>query len=234
MGLAEIEGQEAVRRLLPAVEAQVLLALDDRTGAVYAFRHALVAEALYDETLAAERTVLHGRLARRLQDRVESGHPRRPSQAEIAYHWYRAHEPAAALAASILAADEAARMTAFAEVCTHLDRALELWPAVSGCGTDRGRRSARHRPAGCRRCRRHRRPLAGDRPRQGRPRRAVVARRGRSLAVDVPSPRLVPVRLRGSRRRRDVGDESRGGRARRGPGGTVHAHWSTWRRSIGR
>ena len=141
--LAEIEDQEAVRRVRPAVEAQVLLALDDRSGAVYAFRHALVAEALYDETLAAERTVLHGRLARRLQDRVESGHPRRPSQAEIAYHWYRAHEPAAALAASILAADEAAGMTAFAEVCTHLDRALELWPAVS----DAARIAGADRPA---------------------------------------------------------------------------------------
>jgi ATP/maltotriose-dependent transcriptional regulator MalT len=128
--LAEIRDDEAVRRLRPAIDAQILLAQDDASGVGYEFRHALVAEALYDETLGAERTILHGRLARRLEDRVVSGHPSRPSQAEIAYHWYRAHEPAAALAASVRAADEAARMTAFAEVCAHLGRALELWPAV--------------------------------------------------------------------------------------------------------
>ena len=128
--LAGVDDEEAIRRLRPAIEGQVLLALDDKGGAGYAFRHALVAEALYDETLAAERTILHGRLARRLEERAASGHPRRPSQAEIAYHWYRAHQPAAALAASVLAADEAARMTAYAEVLANLDRALELWPTV--------------------------------------------------------------------------------------------------------
>ncbi len=128
--LAQVDDDDVVRRLRPAIDEHIIVGIEDPIGAAYEFRHALVAEALYDELLPAERTILHGQLAERLEERAAAGHRRRPSQAEIAYHWYRAHAPARAIAASALAADEAARMVAFPEVHAHLSRVLELWPAV--------------------------------------------------------------------------------------------------------
>jgi DNA-binding CsgD family transcriptional regulator len=128
--LADLDDETIVERIRPAVDEQIALAIDDGLGPAYEFRHALVQEALYDDLLPAERTTLHARLAAILDSRRVGGDPRRPSQAEIAHHWFRAHDLARALTASVQAAEEAADLVAFAEVNAQLERVLELWPGV--------------------------------------------------------------------------------------------------------
>ena len=129
--LAGLDDEAIVERIRPAVDEHIAVAIDDGLGPAYEFRHALVQEALYDELLPAERTTLHARLAEILEARRVRGDARRPSQAEIAHHWYRAHDLARALTASVQAAEEAADLVAFAEVNGQLERVLELWPGVA-------------------------------------------------------------------------------------------------------
>jgi DNA-binding CsgD family transcriptional regulator/tetratricopeptide (TPR) repeat protein len=89
-----------------------------------AFRHGLMADVLYGDLLPGERSALHRRLAQAL-----SATPGAPA-AQLAHHWHRAGALAEALAASVTAGLEAARMLAYAETQGHLERALELWDAV--------------------------------------------------------------------------------------------------------
>jgi DNA-binding CsgD family transcriptional regulator len=114
------------------VDDQLMVAIGAPGRPAYAFRHALVQEAVYETLLPAERTALHATIARILDDASRSANGPRPSQAQIAHHWYLAHDLPKALAASMKAADEAADLVAFAEVHGQLERVLELWPSVPG------------------------------------------------------------------------------------------------------
>src|SRR3954451_11140547 len=106
-----------------------VLVHDPATDA-YAFRHALLREALLDDLLPGERGPLHGALARALAyDPSLSASPRGAS-AEMAFHCAAAHELQAAVAASCEAGAEAERLAAFAEANAHYERAAELWDAV--------------------------------------------------------------------------------------------------------
>lgn len=101
----------------------------------YAFRHALLAEAVYADLLPGERTRLHAAWARTLADHGPDG--RRPgSAAELAHHRMASHDVPGALLASVEAAAEAERLDAPAEAWQQLERALQLWEAVSA-GTGR-------------------------------------------------------------------------------------------------
>jgi DNA-binding CsgD family transcriptional regulator len=118
-GLSDAEVEEALR---DAVTHHVLVAEgDDR----YAFRHALLQEAVYGDLLPGERVRLHGTYARLLADGVEGA-----GAAELAYHCLASHDLAGALTASIRAAGEAAELHAPAEALRNLERALQLWHAV--------------------------------------------------------------------------------------------------------
>ena len=77
-----------------AVAHQLLVTHPDGT---YAFRHALVGEAIYEDLLPGERTALHAALARAME-----ADPTAP-QAELACHWHGAHDLPRALAASVAA-----------------------------------------------------------------------------------------------------------------------------------
>ena len=94
------------------------------TTAGVAFRHGLMGEVLYGDLLPDERADLHRAIARALS--ATRGAP----ASQLAHHWHRAGEHADALAASVAAGLEAARMFAFAEAQGHLERALELWETV--------------------------------------------------------------------------------------------------------
>ncbi|HEY4729442.1 MAG TPA: hypothetical protein VIJ32_14940, partial [Actinomycetes bacterium] len=115
--LAEVAGlpeAELLAGLREAVSAHVLL-VDAGDGA-YGFRHALVKEAVYAELLPGERTRLHARFATALAGRDDRGGP--GLAAELAWHWYAAHD---------------------------LERALELWdraPAATA-GLDKAELLAR-------------------------------------------------------------------------------------------
>ena len=72
------------RALRPAVAANVLVV----DGEGYAFRHALIREAVHDDLLPGEHTRLHTRFAEALERR--SRHPARPAGGaiELAHHWH--------------------------------------------------------------------------------------------------------------------------------------------------
>ena len=115
--------------LREAVERHILVPLDSGAGEAFVFRHALLQEAIYGELLPGERARLHGRFAAALAD----ANPAIDDQdaAELAYHWYAAHDLPHALEASVRTGVAALRMNAFADAHAHFERALELWDRVS-------------------------------------------------------------------------------------------------------
>jgi DNA-binding CsgD family transcriptional regulator/tetratricopeptide (TPR) repeat protein len=119
--------EEVARALREALEHNVVV--HDPAADGYAFRHALLREALYDDLLPGERAGLHRTLAQALEsDERLAGSG---AAAQRAFHWSGAHEPAAELAASIEAGIEAETLSAFTEANRHFERALELWDAVA-------------------------------------------------------------------------------------------------------
>ncbi|MHA6624448.1 helix-turn-helix transcriptional regulator [Pseudonocardia sichuanensis] len=132
-GLPVDELEQALRE---AVAHHVLVAAHDEpagTDDAYAFRHALLREAIYHELLPGERSRLHAAYAALLavpggtgpRGVAEPGHA-----AELAHHAMAGHDLPLALAASVQASSEAADREAPAEVLLHAERALELWSAV--------------------------------------------------------------------------------------------------------
>jgi predicted ATPase/DNA-binding CsgD family transcriptional regulator len=108
--------------LREAIGAGVLMT--DGTTATFAFRHALLQEAVYAEMLPSEQVRLHAAYARILASEAEG------VAAELAHHCLASHNLAGALAASVLAAEEAAAVLAPAETLRHLSAALKLWDRV--------------------------------------------------------------------------------------------------------
>ncbi len=104
--------------LREAVEAHVLEPTSSGRG--YTFRHALLAEAVYDDLLPGERVRLHSAYAE-----VLAKSPDR-SAAELARHARASHDLATAYAASVRAGDEAMAVAAPQEAMQHYETALEL------------------------------------------------------------------------------------------------------------
>ena len=120
VGLDELVLEGTLRE---AVEGQVLVVDRDREG--YAFRHALMREAVNDDLLPGEHARLHARYAAALEGLA------RPEQAgEIAHHWGLAHEVGKQFDWSIRAAEHAESVYAWREQLTHLEQALDLWTQV--------------------------------------------------------------------------------------------------------
>ncbi|MBD3943358.1 AAA family ATPase [Microbacterium sp. NEAU-LLC] len=105
-----------------AVDAQIVVIRDD----AYAFRHALMQEAVYDELLPTERTRLHTAYAVAL----EALPPTPRVLADIAHHWRAAHVPGRALAAAVAAQAAASGASAWTTAAETGERALELWDVV--------------------------------------------------------------------------------------------------------
>src|SRR5262245_17562763 len=111
--------------LRPAVSANVLV--PDADG--YAFRHALIREAILGEVLPGAKTRLHTRVAEALAADPSLIAPGR-AVIEQAHHWYAARDSARALESAWRAAAASERALAYAEKLTMLTRILELWPAL--------------------------------------------------------------------------------------------------------
>ncbi|NLE71473.1 MAG: AAA family ATPase [Actinomycetales bacterium] len=90
-----------------------------------AFRHALLAEAVYEDLLPGEQVRLH----RAYRDAILAD-PSLASAARLAHHATRCQDTATALVASLRAADEAASVVAPQEEHRHLEKALRLWASV--------------------------------------------------------------------------------------------------------
>lgn len=123
VGVAEPKLLGALRE---AVDHHLLVAGAD--GVAYEFRHALLREAIYDDTLVGDRLRLHRAIAETLGAHRE--YAGTGAMAELVHHWYAAGDASAALAVSVPAVDEAERMHAYGEALGHLDRALALWDRV--------------------------------------------------------------------------------------------------------
>ena len=123
LGPAELEGA-----LRTAVEANVLVA--SRRG-TYAFRHALLGEAVYDDLLPGERARLHAELVAALSEGRAAG-----TAAELAQHARRADDRPVAVRASIEAGEEAMAVGGAAEAATHFLDALETLGTSGGAPVD--------------------------------------------------------------------------------------------------
>jgi DNA-binding CsgD family transcriptional regulator len=136
--VAAVAGRRVPHRLLAEVarwpEADLERGLREGTGAgvlvadsisgAYAFRHALLQEAVYADLLPGEQVRLHAAYAHVLTSEAQG------VAAELAHHCLQSHDLVGALAASVRAAEEAAAVLAPAEAHRHLGTALRLWERV--------------------------------------------------------------------------------------------------------
>jgi len=108
--------------LRQAVESHVLV---PSHGDSYAFRHALLAEAVYDDLLPGERVRLHAAYVAALRSGEVPG-----TAAELARHARAARDTPTAIRASIEAGDDAMVVGAPEEAARHYELALELLARV--------------------------------------------------------------------------------------------------------
>ncbi|WP_276313847.1 helix-turn-helix transcriptional regulator [Solihabitans fulvus] len=130
-----LDDRAVERALRPAVDRQLLLPVGD----CYAFRHALIRDAVYEDLLPSEQKRLHAGYARALvadPGLVLAG--RAPG--ELAAHWHAAGDGERAFEAAWLAAGAARDAFAHTEQSRMLDRVLGLWERVANpevrIGTD--------------------------------------------------------------------------------------------------
>jgi class 3 adenylate cyclase len=90
----------------------------------YLFKHALTQEAAYASILVEQRKVLHGQVARHLEEAFGETSPEHA--AVLAYHWDRAHDWEHALRYTLRAAERARALYAQPEATQHHWHALEL------------------------------------------------------------------------------------------------------------
>ncbi|MFI2489363.1 ATP-binding protein [Promicromonospora kroppenstedtii] len=120
---AAADAEESVRE---AVDAQVLVV----TEVGYAFRHALVQEAVYAELLPGERHRLHAAYARALEQALVRRAHSVAKLSRIADHWWRAGMLDKALAAAVEGHRAAVAGAASSTAVTLGERAMELWDQV--------------------------------------------------------------------------------------------------------
>lgn len=113
-----LQGTDLDLALRATVDANVLVPVG---GDGYAFRHALLGEAVYDDLLPGERVRLHAAYAKALAGRSAMG-----TAAELARHARAAHDLATATRASVRAGDEAMTVGGPDEAAQHYEQALEL------------------------------------------------------------------------------------------------------------
>lgn len=133
--LAAVVGTDGLDAALRAAVASNVVVTTDDGG--YAFRHALIREAIRDDLLPGERQRLHRAFAEALEADASLAADAWVA-ASIALHWRAADDPARALDAAWRAAQQATVRLAYAEQLTMLEHALELWPRVAPAQRPRG------------------------------------------------------------------------------------------------
>ncbi|MFK4788656.1 AAA family ATPase [Microbacterium sp. ZW T5_56] len=113
-------GESLDEALREAVVAGILTVRDDDS---YAFRHALLREAIHDDLLPGERARLHRSYAKAIQ--AAGG-----AASSLAFHWHQAHDPERALEAAVRAMQQAKDSYAFSTAARFGELALELWDQV--------------------------------------------------------------------------------------------------------
>ena len=117
--VAPVSPEVLDQALRSAIEGHVLV----RTGpSAYAFRHALLGEAVYDDLLPGERMRLHTAYAEAVRE-LSDGH----AAADLARHALASHDLPAALVASVQAGEQALASGGPEEAARHLTTALEIY-----------------------------------------------------------------------------------------------------------
>ncbi len=116
--VVELDAGGLDEALRAAVERNVLVAVSADS---YAFRHALLAEAVYDDLLPGERVRLHAAYVSAMRTREVGG-----TAAELARHARAAHDLTTAAIASVDAGDEAMDVAGPDDAARHYELALEL------------------------------------------------------------------------------------------------------------
>ena len=127
--VADLPPGELMDGAREAVAHQVLVI--DEAG-TYAFRHALVGEAVHGDLIPGEDTALHARIAAAIDERPEllGDVTEATVAAELACHWKNAHELSRSLGASVRAGMAAKRVYAYEVAQRQFERALQLWDRV--------------------------------------------------------------------------------------------------------
>ncbi len=129
--VVDLPDRELDAALRDAIDGHVL---ESRGEHGYGFRHALLAEAVYDDLLPGERIRLHRAYAAALTKGGIDG-----TAAELARHARESHDLDTAYVASVRAGDEAMRVGAPQEAMRHYEAALELVSHAPADDADRGR-----------------------------------------------------------------------------------------------
>ena len=111
-----------------AARESVLFGVLTIEGDDYAFRHALVREAILSDLLPGERARFHARYAEAYEAAAAAG--TRRLAAEISFHWLGAHDSTRAFPATMQAMREARAAAAYATAAQLGERALGLWDVV--------------------------------------------------------------------------------------------------------
>ncbi len=116
--VVDLGDDELERAVRSAVDSNVVVTVE---GDAYAFRHALLAEAVHDDLLPGERQRLHAGYVAALRAGGVDG-----SAAELAHHALAAQDVATAVTAGIQAGDDAVAVGGPQEAAAHYLRVLEL------------------------------------------------------------------------------------------------------------
>ena len=125
----DLDGAALDDALREALDSNILQLTS--SGRAYVFRHALLAEAIYDDLLPGERVRVHARYAALL------GVDPDRSPSELARHAYASHDFPTALTASVAAGRAAMAVAAPSEALGHFENALELVAQLPEPGVDR-------------------------------------------------------------------------------------------------
>ncbi len=136
--VAELSPEAVMEGAREAVAHQVLVT--DSTGK-YAFRHALVGEAVHGDLLPGEDTALHARIAAAIDAHPEllgDDVTEATVAAELACHWKSSHDLARSLGASVRAGVASKRVYAYEVAQKQFERALTLWDRVPDAAEQAG------------------------------------------------------------------------------------------------
>src|SRR5439155_1393139 len=129
--VADIDDERLEAAMREAMAAGIVVTTAEGQTALYAFRHALLQEAVYEDRLPTERRRHHATYAASLRERpVSDGAAGAGHLAALAHHASASHDLAGALAAWIAAGRASGEAYAFATAARGLERALDLWDAV--------------------------------------------------------------------------------------------------------
>ena len=132
-----IGAESLLAGLREAVDRHLLVVVADLGG--YAFRHALLAEATYDQLLPGERERLHEVWASVLEEQVTGGGKAGPAvAAEVAVHHHKASHPDSAFGWDLRAAEAAEQVGGVAEAADCYRRMLAAWDDVRDAGQQAG------------------------------------------------------------------------------------------------